>query len=472
MAAASTQCATRSFETAPGSSRPSATRTSLLRVYDDSLLSYPCVCLGVTGGTRLLPEDPDRTASSVCVRARVADLRPASRSSGCHVGEARLLRLRHDDPRRPGTWEAARAAVDVGLTAVDLVLGGARLRTRAAARRAITPPCVLRRLLLPEQRGRTLPRLAERIGGPVAVLDIDAHHGNGTQELFYDLRQTSFVGSVHVDPGAGWFPHFLGFADEIGRGPARSEHEHRHWRRGRETVQWLAGVGRARRAGHSQQVRGRLVVLARGRCGRRADPESPLRVTRYWLPRRQDADRRTWAPTVLVQEGGYDLGTLGDLVVRRCSASRRAMPVSGVSTEYLVMSSSGSSRSDRIPLGFRVAGTPEERRRPASSHREMQGRRSGRRRRGTCPRRRVAARRRVRRAGRRYALRCASSAVSRRRHGRRCARSSSSSGGAAGGSSTARRQRKVALVHWVSRRGSGRTTSASSSACAALPRWS
>ena len=40
----------------------------------------------------------------------------------------------------------------------------------------------------------------------IAVLDIDAHHGNGTQMIFYD-RADVWYGSLHVDPGAGWFPH-------------------------------------------------------------------------------------------------------------------------------------------------------------------------------------------------------------------------------------------------------------------------
>ena len=50
----------------------------------------------------------------------------------------------------------------------------------------------------------------------VAVIDIDAHHGNGTQAIFYE-RADVFTSSVHVDPGAGWFPHHVGFADETGR---------------------------------------------------------------------------------------------------------------------------------------------------------------------------------------------------------------------------------------------------------------
>ena len=54
--------------------------------------------------------------------------------------------------------------------------------------------------------------------GRVAVIDIDAHHGNGTQSIFY-ARGDVFYGSVHVDPGAGWFPHYVGYPDERGAGP-------------------------------------------------------------------------------------------------------------------------------------------------------------------------------------------------------------------------------------------------------------
>src|SRR4029077_9054312 len=55
--------------------------------------------------------------------------------------------------------------------------------------------------------------LLDRLGGPVAVVDIDAPHGNGTQEVFLG-RDDVRTASVHVDPAAGWFPHFLGFPSE------------------------------------------------------------------------------------------------------------------------------------------------------------------------------------------------------------------------------------------------------------------
>ena len=118
----------------------------------------------------------------------------------------------------PGTWDAARGAVDAALTAVDLVLAGAagayaccRPPGHHAGRACYGGSCYLNNSAV------AAGAFADRLGGPVAVLDIDAHHGNGTQEIFYD-RTDVLVGSVHVDPGAGWFPHFLGFADETGGG--------------------------------------------------------------------------------------------------------------------------------------------------------------------------------------------------------------------------------------------------------------
>ena len=59
--------------------------------------------------------------------------------------------------------------------------------------------------------------LCENDFANVAIIDIDAHHGNGTQAIFYE-RPDVFTTSVHVDPGTGWFPHHVGFADETGRG--------------------------------------------------------------------------------------------------------------------------------------------------------------------------------------------------------------------------------------------------------------
>jgi len=118
----------------------------------------------------------------------------------------------------PGTWAAARAAVDCALGAAALVTAGEPLAYALCrppghhvTRAGYGGSCYLNNAAAAAE--------ALRRGGArrVAVVDVDAHHGNGTAAIFYD-RGDVLYGSVHVDPGAGWFPHVVGFADEVGVG--------------------------------------------------------------------------------------------------------------------------------------------------------------------------------------------------------------------------------------------------------------
>jgi acetoin utilization deacetylase AcuC-like enzyme len=205
----------------------------------------------------------------------------------------------------PGTWEAARAAADAALTAVDLVLGGEPLAyacTRPpghhVTREAYGGSCYLNNAAI------AAAALGEGLDGPIAVLDVDAHHGNGTQEIFRG-RDDVLTGSVHVDPGAGWFPHFLGFADE-------SDEANRNLplAPGSGDTPWLEAVGEL--ASWASAAAGLVVAL--GVDAAAADPESPLEVGAAGF---REAGRVLGAlgvPTVVVQEGGYELGSLGALV--------------------------------------------------------------------------------------------------------------------------------------------------------------
>jgi len=212
----------------------------------------------------------------------------------------------------PGTFEAARAAVDCALTAVDLVAAGER-----SAYALCRPPghhvttsayggsCYLNNAAVAAQGLRDAGH--ER----VAVVDVDAHHGNGTASIFYD-RADVFYGSVHIDPGAGWFPHVVGYADETGTGdgagttlnvPLAPETGDERWL---EAVQELADAVGAHGAS--------ALVVSLGVDAAADDPESPLRVT---LPGYTEAGRvlsGLGLPTVMVQEGGYHLDSLGPLV--------------------------------------------------------------------------------------------------------------------------------------------------------------
>ncbi len=180
-------------------------------------------------GAAGLPDCPSDRVVPVRLRARGADggrrppcRPPSGRGPGCFAYDTMTL-------IGPGTWEAARAAVDVALTAVDLVADGAPLRVRVLpAARPSRDAVALRRLVLPEQlRGRGGGAARPRRRRRSRCVDIDAHHGNGTQEIFCGARRRARRRRSTSIPGAGWFPHFLGFAAESDDGanlnvPARA----------------------------------------------------------------------------------------------------------------------------------------------------------------------------------------------------------------------------------------------------------
>ena len=112
--------------------------------------------------------------------------------------------------------------------------------------------------------------------GRVAVIDIDAHHGNGTQALFYD-RGDVFYGSVHVDPGAGWFPHYAGLRRRDRPRRRRGREPEHPARAGIRRRGWLAGVAEVCAA--ATAFRPEAVVVSLGVDAAADDPESPLQVT-------------------------------------------------------------------------------------------------------------------------------------------------------------------------------------------------
>jgi acetoin utilization deacetylase AcuC-like enzyme len=209
----------------------------------------------------------------------------------------------------PGTWQAARAAVDVALTAADLVLAGERAAYALCrppghhvTRAAFGGSCYL------NNAAAAAARLRGR-HGRVAVIDIDAHHGNGTQSIFYD-DPSVLVGSVHVDPGEGWFPHYVGFADETGAGAGEGANRNVLLAPGSGDDAWLEAVGElARWAGDATAL-----VVALGVDAAGGDSESPLEVTPEGFHRAGEILGALGLPTAIAQEGGYDLEAIGPLV--------------------------------------------------------------------------------------------------------------------------------------------------------------
>ncbi len=209
----------------------------------------------------------------------------------------------------PGTWEAARAAAGTALTAADLVAA----REAPVAYACTRPPghhvtrtayggsCYLNNAAL------AAARLREGLAGPVALIDVDAHHGNGAQAIFAG-RTDVLTASVHVDPAAGWFPHFLGHADETCGGTNRNL----PLAPGAGDREWLAAVQEAARWATGPAPAGLVVALGVDAAG--GDPESPLEVTEDGYRAAGGVLGALGLPTVIVQEGGYALHTIGALV--------------------------------------------------------------------------------------------------------------------------------------------------------------
>jgi acetoin utilization deacetylase AcuC-like enzyme len=212
----------------------------------------------------------------------------------------------------PGTWAAARSAVDCALGAADLVTSGepvayalCRPPGHHATRAGYGGSCYLNNAAVAAQA------LRRDGAGRVAVVDIDAHHGNGTAAIFYD-RDDVLYGSVHVDPGAGWFPHVVGFAEEVGTGDGNGATRNLPLPPGTGDGAWLDAVGEL--VDWAVAAECTALVVSLGVDAAADDPESPLRVSRDGYREAGVLLGRSGLPAVVVQEGGYHLPTLGGLV--------------------------------------------------------------------------------------------------------------------------------------------------------------
>jgi acetoin utilization deacetylase AcuC-like enzyme len=121
-----------------------------------------------------------------------------------------------------------------------------------------------------------------------------------------------YYGSVHVDPGSGWFPHYLGFADERGSGPGMGANRNLPLPPGTGDDHWLAAV--AQLCDDARAHGAEAIVLSLGVDAAAADPESPLQVTAAGY-RAAGELIGSLGPIAVIQEGGYDLPSLGEYVL-------------------------------------------------------------------------------------------------------------------------------------------------------------
>ncbi|MDX1659196.1 MAG: histone deacetylase family protein [Nitriliruptorales bacterium] len=233
-------------------------------------------------------------------------LRDGGRPSPSHLGNVGWWCFDTATPVVSGSYEAARAAVDVALTAADAVADGAPLAyalTRPpghhAGRDYYGGFCLF--------NGAAVAARHLTAGGRVAVLDVDYHHGNGTQDIFWTSDDVLYV-SVHAGPGAA-FPYFTGHADEIGQGAGRGWNVNLPLPRHTEDDDFLAALEGALERIDAAEVA--TLVVSLGFDTYRGDPIGGFDLTTEVYAEVGARIASLGLPTLLIQEGGYDLDSLG-----------------------------------------------------------------------------------------------------------------------------------------------------------------
>lgn len=214
-------------------------------------------------------------------------------------------------PITSGSYAAARGAVNAALSGLDAVLGGERHAYALcrppghhATRALYGGYCFFNNAAIAAQHA-----VGTR-GVRVTVLDVDYHHGNGTQEIFYSRGDVQFV-SLHADPARA-YPYVTGFADETGSGPGRGSTLNLPLPARTDDDAFIAALGRALEA-----VEGfgpDLLVVSLGVDTFDGDPICDLALTADGFRRSGAAVGSLGIPTLVVQEGGYALAELGDNV--------------------------------------------------------------------------------------------------------------------------------------------------------------
>lgn len=138
-------------------------------------------------------------------------------------------------------------------------------------------------------------------GARVAVLDIDVHHGNGTQAIFWERADVMAV-SVHGDPH-GLYPFFTGHAHEAGGGPGEGGNLNLPLPSGAADADWLAAVQRG--IDSIGAFGADALVLSLGLDIHADDPLGNLAVTTDGIRRAGELVQRALLPCAVVQEGGY-----------------------------------------------------------------------------------------------------------------------------------------------------------------------
>lgn len=214
-----------------------------------------------------------------------------------------------------GTYQASLASANCALSAAESVVSGQR-----SAFALCRPPghhagkdyaggyCFINNAAV------TANLLSQK--GSVAVLDVDYHCGNGTQDIFYDRADVLTI-SIHADPDYE-YPSYIGFADERGEGRGLGYHHNFPLPAGTDDTAYLETLGQALQK--IREFKPAYLVVSAGMDIYADDPLGRIKVTTEGIGEIAKSIADLELPTVIIMEGGYANAALGKNILAFLSA--------------------------------------------------------------------------------------------------------------------------------------------------------
>jgi acetoin utilization deacetylase AcuC-like enzyme len=235
-----------------------------------------------------------------------------ARRSATVIGQLGWYTADTSCPIAASTWPAALAAASGAIAAADEAAAGrhAYALARPPGHHAYSARagghCYLNNAAIAAERLRLSG------AGRVAILDIDSHHGNGTQGIFWERDDVVCV-SVHGDPN-GYYPWYVGHAGERGAGAGAGCNLNLPLRAGTGDAGWLAAIESGLRL--IEAVGAEALVISLGFDASEHEPLGFLSVTADGFARAGALVAETGLSCAIVQEGGYNVDVIGGLLTR------------------------------------------------------------------------------------------------------------------------------------------------------------
>ncbi len=247
--------------------------------------------------------------SGPAVRGSAYAVRHMTRRPESIAGLAGFYLSSFSSPVLATTWQASLTSAHAAVEGAERLLSGTR-----EAYALCRPPghhayadlaggfCYLNNVAIAAHH------LVTRDSGPVAILDFDVHHGNGTQAIFYARDDVHFV-SVHSDP-AYLYPYYAGYADETGTGAGLNRNLNLPLTAGTGDAGFVGAIERGLDAIMRRPPA--VLLISLGFDAHQGDPTANLAASREGFRLAGEHIGELGLPTLLVQEGGYIVERLAD----------------------------------------------------------------------------------------------------------------------------------------------------------------